>query len=52
MAWLGLKRGVAGWKAQTNPLSYGGHSTNEKIADRNTEIANRQRECPLLTSHC
>ena len=24
MVCLGLKPGVAGWKAQTNPLSYGG----------------------------
>ena len=24
MMWLGLERGVAGWKVQMNPLSYGG----------------------------
>ena len=24
MACLGVEPGVAGWKAQTNPLSYGG----------------------------
>ena len=24
MVCLGLKQGVAGWKAQTNPLNYGG----------------------------
>ena len=24
MAYLGVEAGAAGWKAQTNPLSYGG----------------------------
>ena len=24
MVWLGLEPGVAGWKVQMNPLSYGG----------------------------
>ena len=24
MMWLGFEPGVAGWKAQANPLSYGG----------------------------
>ena len=30
MACLGLEPGVAGWWAQTNPLSYGGNPQNEK----------------------
>ena len=27
MVCLGLEPAAAGWKAQTNPLSYGGYST-------------------------
>ena len=31
MVCLGLEPGAAGWKAQTNPLSYGGTPTNANI---------------------
>ena len=30
MVCLGLKPGMAGWKAQTNPLSYGGTPSKRK----------------------
>ena len=32
MVYLGLEPGAAGWKAQTNPLSYGGTSKMLKAA--------------------
>ena len=37
---LGLEPGAAGWKAQTNPLSYGGTPIFESLARRST-IASR-----------
>ena len=34
MVCLGLEPGAAGWKAQTNPLSYGGTHSNPFMFDR------------------
>ena len=31
MVCLGFEPGVAGWKAQTNPLSYGGTPNNPQL---------------------
>ena len=31
MVCLGLKPGAAGWKAQTNPLSYSGTPNNYRV---------------------
>ena len=50
MVCLGLEPGVAGWKAQTNPLSYGG--TPKKMKARLFNLfcyfcKNDQDFCPM-----
>ena len=32
MAWMGFDPGTAGWKVQTNPLSYGAPSEEDLVS--------------------
>ena len=39
MVCLGIKPGVAGWKAETNPLSYGGTQKEKLCFGENTKCS-------------
>ena len=49
MACLGIEPGVAGWKAQTNPLSYGG--TPSLIQFNMAEIITKRLKAVSMLLH-